>query len=75
MSDLIPLSKAREFIPGAPCMETLYRWATSGARGRKLVTVLRGGRRFVSRAAVEAFINSDPQPIQRAAEEAVAHAG
>ncbi|MSR59066.1 MAG: DUF1580 domain-containing protein [Planctomycetaceae bacterium] len=65
MSDLVPLAAARTLVPGSPCVATLRRWASSGVRGRKLDTVLRGGRRYVSPAALEQFVHSPPLPISK----------
>ncbi len=37
---------------------TVYRWSLSGVRGRRLRTFLIGGRRFVTLADLERFIQS-----------------
>lgn len=51
---LIPLSDAP--VPGSPNPAKLARWARFGVRGTKLETVVVGGRRYTSPAAVRRFI-------------------
>ncbi len=61
----VPLSKAAALVPGRPSAATLWRWATRGARGVRLQTVVVGGRRFTSASAVSRFIdelNREPPP-------------
>jgi len=43
-------------LPGQPHLSTLWRWYRRGVRGVRLETVVVGGRRFTSRAAIERFI-------------------
>jgi hypothetical protein len=67
-SDLIPFQQAAAFLPGRPHIATLHRWRLHGVRGRKLPTVLVGGRRFVSRQVLAAWLQADsvevtPPPI------------
>lgn len=79
-ADAIPLTKAPDFIPGRPNISTCWRWATHGVRGVKLATVIIGGRRFVTMAALEEFLsrlNADtgaaeesPTDVERRANEA-----
>lgn len=59
---LISLSDARK-LPllrrnggKSPDISTLVRWALRGVRGRKLQTILVGGRRFTSAEAVARFV-------------------
>ena len=40
-------------------ISTIHRWRLRGARGRKLPTFLIGGRRYVLREELEAFIAED----------------
>ena len=53
---LLSLTEAAKAIPGRPSVCSLHRWRLHGVRGAKLETVLVGGRRFVSREALERFI-------------------
>lgn len=39
---------------------TVFRWATKGARGRRLETVLVGGIRYTSFEALERFLSVEP---------------
>ena len=39
---------------------TVYRWATKGARGRTLETVLSGGIRYTTVEAVSRFLTAKP---------------
>ena len=55
---LIPFCKAPAHIPGRPHISTLHRWRL-GVRGRKLETIIRGGRRFTSLEAIHRFMYSD----------------
>lgn len=64
MRDFISLNEAREIIPGRPSIETMRRWEKQGVRGRKLKTLLRGGRRFVSRAAILEFLDLDAASLE-----------
>jgi hypothetical protein len=41
---------------------SVWRWVLHGVRGRKLPTVLIGGRRFVLRRDLEAFLDSGSSP-------------
>ncbi|MBL8863472.1 MAG: DUF1580 domain-containing protein [Planctomycetes bacterium] len=60
--ELIPLRAAARLFPssrgnGKPVhVATLYRWALRGVRGNKLATVVVGGARYTTRAAVLAWI-------------------
>lgn len=42
----------------APAPATLARWRTRGVRGVRMDTFLRGGRRYVLRSAIVAFIEA-----------------
>lgn len=60
--ELIPLRQLAKFVPsgrieGKPVhIATVYRWATTGIDGVVLETVLIGGIRFASRAALMRFV-------------------
>jgi Protein of unknown function (DUF1580) len=44
---------------------TIWRWALRGVKGEKLETILIGGQRYVSRAALASFVeklNSETKP-------------
>ena len=53
--DLIPLQAVCRLIPGGVHISSIHRWRLRGVRGVRLQTVLLGGRRFVSKAALEDF--------------------
>ena len=55
-NDLLTFKRACQELPGRPHVSTIHRWRLSGVRGIRLQTVLVGGRRFVSRDALETFI-------------------
>ena len=62
---LVPWQQAAKFIPGDPHISTLHRWRLRGVRGKKLETLLVGGKRFSSREAITRFIvalNADVAP-------------
>ena len=48
-------------------VSTLWRWMLTGVRGRKLHSVLYGGRRFVLVADLEAFLAAGQEPLDREA--------
>lgn len=47
---------ARKLFPSNPTRQTLHRWAKVGIRGNKLATILIGGRRYLTKDAIEGFI-------------------
>jgi hypothetical protein len=61
LDDLVALSDVPSHIPGPHrfCLATIVRWHRIGVRGRKLPTVLIGGRRFVSLAQLDRFIRGE----------------
>lgn len=68
LKDAISLSQAVDFVPRRPHVATVWRWATKGVRGVRLATVIIGGRRMVTPAALEDFLqrlNAD-QPVDDA---------
>ena len=60
----IPLSDVPRYVPKRRGKKvhysTVYRWATKGARGRVLQTVLSGGLRYTSVEAVARFLAAKP---------------
>ena len=57
-SDLLTFSQASSVIPGHPSPSTLWRWHVRGVSGIRLRTICVGSRRFVSRQALNEFIDS-----------------
>jgi hypothetical protein len=55
----VPFHEAPKHIPGRPHISTLHRWRLNGARGRRLETFLRGGRRFTTLEAIQRFLCPD----------------
>lgn len=55
---LIPFADARTAFPGGKrlSLATLHRWRLHGVRGTRLETVLVGGLRYTSAAAIARFI-------------------
>lgn len=60
--NLVLLSRASALVPGRPHASTLIRWALRGIRGRKLETVIVGGRRYTSVEAVRRFVEHGNAP-------------
>jgi hypothetical protein len=56
VSDLIPLQDAAGLVPGRPHHSTIWRWTEFGLAGVKLPATEAGGRRFVTRDSIEAFL-------------------
>ena len=54
--DAMSLTQAIDFIPGHPHVATVWRWTTKGVRGQRLITTIVGGRRMVTLAAIEEFL-------------------
>jgi len=52
---LLTLSEAAALLPGRPSVATLWRWRTRGAHGRRLESVVLGGKVFTSREALQRF--------------------
>lgn len=65
--ELLSLNEARRYFPGRPSLSTCWRWALRGVRGVKLATIVRGGRRFVSRTAIREFITATTAAANAAA--------
>lgn len=43
---------------------TVYRWVFRGVRGRRLRTYMVGGRRFVTQAALDLFLQASEPPLR-----------
>lgn len=54
---LISLSQAAKAVPSRPGLRTVWRWVLNGVRGRKLDSVVIGGRRFTTTEAVSRFLD------------------
>jgi hypothetical protein len=52
---LLTMPEVAALLPGRPSLCQIWRWRTKGVRGRKLETVIIGGRPYTSRAAVARF--------------------
>jgi hypothetical protein len=52
---LLRLNEAAKRLPGQPHRSSLERWTHDGVRGRRLETVLIGGRRYTSLEALQRF--------------------
>ena len=57
LNDRMNLREAAELLKVH--VATVWRWVTVGVRGRKLGTFFVGGRRFVTREAIERFLLAD----------------
>ena len=53
--ELLSLSQAAKIIPGRPHVLTVHRWSRKGLRGVRLETVVIGGKRFTTTAALNRF--------------------
>lgn len=51
----ILLGDVPKHVPGRPSLAAVYRWFRTGIRGVKLETMLVGGKRMTSEAALERF--------------------
>jgi hypothetical protein len=60
---LIAFHEATAHVPGRRVhVSTLHRWRLHGVRGRRLETILCGGRRFTSLEAIQRFLQDDASP-------------
>jgi len=65
----------RRLLPKQPNPATLWRWHARGVRGIVLETVLVGGRRYVTREALERFIDAVTEAGNRKIESSAADTG
>lgn len=71
-AELIPISKAGNYIPGRPSRATVWRWVLRGAKGHRLESVFVGSRRYVTRDSIAAWlaaINSEQSSRSRVTDE------
>jgi Protein of unknown function (DUF1580) len=52
---LLTFREAARELPGSRHVSTLHRWRRCGIRGNKLETLVIGGRRYTSLAALQRF--------------------
>ena len=52
---LLTLPEAAALLPGRPSVATLWRWRTRGAHGRRLESLVLGGKVFTSAEAIQRF--------------------
>jgi len=52
---LLTLSQAAALLPGRPSTASLWRWRKKGARGRRLESLVLGGKVFTSVEALQRF--------------------
>ena len=66
---LITLAEASRLLPGRPSVPTIWRWRNKGVRGRKLESVIVGGKCYTSVEAIQRFAQqqgeTNSQPILR----------
>lgn len=55
---LIVVAKLNRELPNRPDRATCFRWCHRGVRGKRLESILIGGRRFTSMEAVARFLNA-----------------
>jgi len=54
---VFPVSEAPQHIPGRPSKASCWRWVLQGVGGIKLESILIGGKRFTSHAAIQRFVD------------------
>lgn len=64
-TELIAIQEAGKFFPNKPSPATCWRWILKGTRGCRLATVTIGGRRYVTRETIEAFIEATTAAADR----------
>ena len=81
---LIPIADVPNYLPRRrgkkTHYQTVYRWATKGVRGSRLVTIKVGGIRYTSLEALRRFANAygastEMQTYQDAVEQALIRSG
>ena len=63
--ELIPISKACQYIPNRPHISTVWRWIQRGVDGEKLETIKIGGRRYTTLKAINKFISVDGKKLKK----------
>lgn len=61
----IPLSNVSHHLESRPSTATVWRWALRGVKGVKLESIVIGGRRYTSTAAIDRFITRLSEPEGR----------
>ncbi len=61
---LVSLQHARTFFATNPNQVTVWRWASVGARGRVLRSVVIGGRRYTCKTWCDQFVADCNDPAQ-----------
>jgi hypothetical protein len=56
---VVSMGQASAVLPGHPSLCTLWRWRLKGVRGRKLETVVIGGRPYTSVEALARFARQE----------------
>lgn len=63
MRDYIRLNQVPSQVPGRPTISTIFRWMQRGVRGVRLRGTLIGGRRYVKRDDLDAFLAALNSPM------------
>lgn len=77
----VPLTEAPNHLPKRRGKKvhysTIYRWATKGARGRVLESVIIGGIRYTTVEALQRFVDDNPckENSQSAVQQALSQVG
>jgi hypothetical protein len=58
VEEFLSLSEAAATLPGRPHVSTVWRWVFRGVRGIKLLTIVRGGRRFTTHRYLAEFVSA-----------------
>lgn len=53
---LVALRESRQFFPGEPSQQTIWRWTVKGVRGVVLKSMVVGGVRYVHPDWIDEFI-------------------
>lgn len=65
IGEFITFTEAAQQIKSRPHVSTFYRWRTRGVNGIKLETVRIGGRRMLTKSALDKFIAAVTAAVDR----------
>lgn len=71
--EYIAISEVSRYIPGRPSRSTVWRWMLNGVRGHRLASVHVGGRRFVTKAAIKAWLKAINEADTTSLDDCVEH--
>lgn len=63
---IVPISDAPKYMPGRPCLRSVWRYVLKGINGARLETFKVGNKRFTSVEAIRRFVDGCTNPTATA---------